>query len=64
MRNRTRTPFRNALCLRVVPEDETTKWTGLDQRHGWCQRWRGHPGPHRSWAREWNEGDGKSRTRR
>jgi len=60
---RRKAPFRNALCLRVIPEDEPTAWTGLDQRYGRCQRKAGHPGPHRSWSFEWNEGDGKSRVR-
>jgi len=57
-------PFRNALCLRTIPEDEPTAWTGLAHRHRVCQRKSGHPGPHRSWSREWNEGDRESRARR
>lgn len=61
---RTKAPFRNALCLRPIPEGlSSSGWIGLSHRHRVCQRKAGHPGPHRSWSRQWNEGDEKSRAR-
>ena len=51
--------FKNALCLAMIPEASNPFNDGLHWvpvRDKFCQRKRGHKGPHRSWSREWNEG--------
>ena len=56
--------FKGALCLRTIPEAELSSgWIGLSHRYRVCQRLHGHPGQHRSWGREWDEGDRESRAR-
>lgn len=52
--------FKNALCLASIPEYD---YSGQSYRHCLCQRRGTHKGPHRSWSREWNEGDVESRAR-
>jgi len=58
--------FKNALCLAMIPEASNPFNYGLrwvPMRNRFCQRLRGHKGPHRSWSREWNEGEKESRLR-
>jgi hypothetical protein len=58
-------PFKNALCLEGIPE--CVSWgraLGLSTRHRHCQRKDKHKGPHRSWSREWNDGDEESKWRK
>lgn len=54
--------FKNALCLDLLPEGRGGEgWLGLGYRQKRCQRRSGHKPPHRSYAREWNDGDADSR---
>lgn len=53
----SRSAFKNALCLAGLPEG--APWLGPRFRS--CQRKADHKGPHRSWSREWGEGDKESR---
>jgi hypothetical protein len=56
--------FKNALCLAEVPEcREWGRLCGWSCRYRRCQRKRGHRGPHRSWSREWDDGEKESRKR-
>lgn len=49
--------FKNALCLKQIPEADYGHRVGMGARHSRCQRKSGHDGPHRSWSREWENGD-------
>lgn len=49
-------PFKNRLCLALIPEAHwSERWVGLSYRHQRCQRLQNHAGPHRSWSRQWND---------
>ena len=52
--------FKDALCMKPIPGAD---YSGLSVRHRYCQRRDKHKGPHRSWSREWNDGDDTSRLR-
>lgn len=52
--------FKNALCLTEIPEG---RYSGLSARYRLCQRKSDHSGPHRSWSREWRDGDKESNAR-
>lgn len=51
--------FKNALCLARLPDGGP--W--LPARLGACQRRARHSGAHRTYRREWHEGDRESRVR-
>jgi len=59
--------FKNALCLASLPEMSNPFAAGLARcfrvRYKYCQRRADHGGPHRSWSREWTEGEKNSRLR-
>jgi hypothetical protein len=60
-----RIPFKSALCIRSIPEC-IFGLAGLllSVRHRHCQRRNNHKGPHRSWSREWDDGDKESKERK
>jgi hypothetical protein len=52
--------FNNRLCQLYIPEHN---YSGLRIRDRMCQRNGGHTGPHRTWSREWTDGDLESHAR-
>lgn len=56
-------PFMEAHCLVKAPDVRYVALAFSPRKH-LCRRWERHKPPHRSWTREWNDGDARSQLRK